>query len=158
MADRLVENRNDRSYTTILVVEQSPEEVFAAVTDVRGWWSQNIAGDTAAAGDEFTYRYKDAHYCRVQVTEALPGERVVWQILDNRFDFIGDQSEWIGTEVVFDIDIAEGKTRLRFAHLGLLPDHECFDVCSNAWRFYVGDSLRKLITTGVGQPNPKEKQ
>ena len=59
--------------------------------------------------------------------------------------------------VIFEITPIEGQTRLRFAHVGLVPEHGCFDVCSNAWRFYITDSLRRLITTGVGQPNPKEQ-
>ncbi|OXM45754.1 hypothetical protein CFP71_38230 [Amycolatopsis thailandensis] len=35
----------------------------------------------------------------------------------------------------------------------LVPEYECFDVCHKAWTFYVGTSLRDLITTGEGQPN-----
>ena len=57
-------------------MQRSPADVFAAVVDVRGWWSQDIQGDTATAGGEFTYRYTDVQYCRVQVAEAGPGERV----------------------------------------------------------------------------------
>lgn len=155
MSDQVTD---DRGYTLEVVVERSPSEVFAAVVDVRGWWSQNIQGDTETAGDEFIYRYKDVHCCRVQVTEAVPGERVAWRILENYFAFTADQSEWTGTTVVFDITPAEGGTRLRFMHLGLLADHECFEVCSDAWRFYITDSLRQLIDSGVGQPNPKEQQ
>ena len=40
---------------------------------------------------------------------------------------------------------------------GLVPEYECFNVCSNAWGFYVKTSLRSLITTGKGRPNQKEK-
>jgi len=31
-------------------------------------------------------------------------------------------------------------------------------VCSNAWGSYINGSLKKLITTGKGNPNPKENQ
>ena len=30
---------------------------------------------------------------------------------------------------------------IRFTHLGLVPDYECFDNCSDAWGFYINDSL-----------------
>ena len=45
---------------------------------------------------------------------------------------------------------------VRFTHVGLVPQYECYDVCSNAWSGYLGGSLRNLINTGKGQPNPKE--
>jgi len=37
---------------------------------------------------------------------------------------------------------------------GLVPDYQCFDKCSSAWSFYINDNLRKLITTGKGEPQP----
>jgi hypothetical protein len=40
-----------------------------------------------------------------------------------------------------------------FTHVGLRPDHECYDACSGAWNLYAGDSLRSYITTGQGRPN-----
>ena len=49
------------------------------------------------------------------------------------------------------------KTEVRFDHLGLTPEVECYDACSNAWGGYVNSSLRNLITKGRGQPNRKEK-
>ena len=49
------------------------------------------------------------------------------------------------------------ETEVRFAHLGLVPEVECYDACSNAWGGYVNSSLRTLITKGKGQPNRKEK-
>ncbi len=33
---------NDQHYTAIFAVDQTPERVFAAVTNPRGWWSEEI--------------------------------------------------------------------------------------------------------------------
>lgn len=46
----------------------------------------------------------------------------------------------------------DGKTELRVTHVGLVPEFECFDACSRGWSFYIGESLRDLLTTGTGQP------
>jgi hypothetical protein len=37
-----------------------------------------------------------------------------------------------------------------------LGEHECFESCSSAWRFYIATSLRNLINDGSGRPTLKE--
>jgi uncharacterized protein YndB with AHSA1/START domain len=145
------------SFTAAFSVDQAPEEVFHAITNVRGWWSEDIEGGTDKAGDEFTYRYQDAHRCRIKVTEVVAGERVTWQVLDNYFDFTQDKAEWTDTEIRFELVPRDGETEIRFTHVGLVPTCECFDICSNSWGFYLYTSLRTLIRTGRGLPNRKEQ-
>jgi hypothetical protein len=142
----------NRDLTLTLSVDQTPEEVFAAVMNVRGWWSQALEGRSAKVGDEFTYRYKDLHHSTHRVTEAAVGKRVVWLTLDANLSHAKNPAEWNGTEVRFDIARKGNKTELRFTHVGLVPECECFEACSKGWGFYVGESLRRLITTGSGKP------
>jgi hypothetical protein len=146
-----------QDYTTSFTVDQTPEEAFNAINNVRGWWSENIEGSTDKLAAEFTYRYEDVHFCKIRITELVPGKKVVWHVLDNRFNFTKDKSEWKGTKIVFEVSKNGDKTETQFTHLGLVPEYECFDVCSNAWGSYINGSLRSLITTGKGQPNQKEK-
>ena len=153
---RVERRMNGQSFAAAFTVDQTPEEVIAAVTNVRGWWSEEIEGSTDTRGDEFTYHYEDVHRCKMRVTELIPGKKVVWLVLDNYFNFTRDKSEWKGTEITFEVSHKGGKTELRFAHLGLVPEYECFDVCSNAWGSYIKGSLRSLITTGKGKPNQKK--
>ena len=145
-----------QDFTTDLLVEATPQEAFDAILDVRGWWSEEVEGVTDQVGGEFDYHYQDVHRCTVRVTELVPGEKVAWRILDNYFDFIDDQTEWKDTEVVFEISETDGGTEVHFTHVGLVPQYECYEVCANAWGGYLSGSLRDLINTGQGQPNPKE--
>jgi hypothetical protein len=147
---------NQESFTTTLSVDESPEDVFAAIIDVRRWWSENIEGSTDRQGGEFTYHHKDLHRCTIQVTEMTIPKRVVWLVVENSFNFTDDTTEWEGTEIRFEISSNGSKTEIRFTHLGLVPAYECFDVCSNSWDFYLHTSLRGLIRTGRGLPNPLE--
>ncbi len=146
---------NDQNFTTTITVDQTPEEAFAAINNVRGWWSEEIEGCTSKLGDEFTYRYKDVHVCKMRLTEVIPGKKVVWLVLDNYFNFTEDKTEWKGTTIAFEISKKGDKTEIHFTHLGLVPEYECFEICSNAWGSYVNGSLRSLIATGKGKPNPK---
>jgi len=143
--------------THSFTVDQTPEEAFAAINDVRGWWSGEIDGDTDKLGDVFTYRYKDVHYSKQEVAELIPGKRVVWRVLDGYLNFVEDKTEWTGTEVVFEIARKGDTTEVRFTHVGLAPEVECFSACNSAWGFYITGSLRNLIATGKGEPNKKEK-
>jgi hypothetical protein len=144
---------NFQDFTATFTVDQRPEAVFAAINDVRGWWSGDIEGRTNTVGDVWTYRYMDIHCSKQRITELVPGKRVAWHVLDGYLDFTEDKTEWTGTDIAFDITEADGKTEVRFTHVGLTPEFECFDNCSNAWGFYIKDSLRELITSGQGQPN-----
>jgi hypothetical protein len=147
-----------QNYTAAFTVDQTPAEVFAAINNVRGWWSGEIEGSTDKLGDEFTYRYEDVHYSKQKITKLIPGKKVVWHVLDASLNFTKDKTEWNGTDITFDISKKGDKTEVRFTHVGLVPEFECFDNCSNAWGFYINGSLRKLIAKGKGQPNPKEKR
>jgi hypothetical protein len=147
---------NNQNFSATISVNKTPQEAFDAINNVRGWWSENITGGTDKLGDEFIYRYKDVHYCKIRIAELIPGKKVVWHVLDNRFNFTKDESEWKGTDVIFEISKHGNETEIRFTHRGLVPEYECFDVCSNAWGSYIHGSLRSLMTIGKGSPNPKE--
>lgn len=142
------------NYTASFSVGQSPDEVFAAITNVRGWWTGEVDGSTGELGDEFTYRYGDAHYSKQKITEMIPGRRVVWRVLDARLAFAEDPAEWTGTDITFEVAREGDQTEVRFAHVGLGPELECFDSCSSAWAFYINGSLRRLITSGEGPSTP----
>ncbi len=144
-------------FTTTILVDQTPKEAFDAINNVRGWWSEEVEGTTDKLNAEFDYHYKDVHICKMKIIEFVPEQKVVWLVLDNYFNFIKDQSEWKNTKIVFEISKKAEKTQIHFTHLGLVPEYECFDICFNAWTQYIQDSLKNLITTGKGQPNPIEE-
>lgn len=144
------------SYTTTLTVAQSPKEVFDAINNVRGWWSEEIDGLTDKLGAEFRYRYKELHRSAQKITEFLPNTKVVWHISDAELIFAKNKTEWNGTSVVFEITRNAGKTKVRFTHVGLNRSLECYGGCTDAWGFYIRESLRRLITTGKGLPNRKQ--
>jgi hypothetical protein len=145
-----------KDYTTSFTVDQSPEEVFNAINNVRGWWSEEIEGDTDRLAAEFRFHHKDLHRSTQKITEFLSGKKVVWHVVDGQINFVKNKTEWDGTDIVFDIAWKGEKTELRFTHVGLVPAIDCYGGCSGAWGFYVSESLRSLITKGKGDPARKE--
>lgn len=144
------------SFSTTFAVDSPPESVFDAINSVRAWWSEDIEGRTDRLGSTFTYRNQEVHRCTMEIVEHVPGRRIVWRVVDNFFNFTQDQTEWQGTHIVFEIAGAGKCTEVRFSHRGLVPNHQCYDVCSSAWSAYIGGSLRALIETGRGRPNGVE--
>ncbi|HEY0246852.1 MAG TPA: SRPBCC domain-containing protein [Gryllotalpicola sp.] len=143
------------SFTTAFEVAQPPERVFEAIRDVRGWWSGAIDGDTRELGDEFTYEVPGIHWCRFRVTQVDAPSRISWLVTDSWLTFPETKDEWTGTTVVFDVAEQDGLTRVTFTHEGLVPEFECYELCSSAWSGYIAGSLRHLILTGLGSPNPE---
>ena len=146
----------DQNFAASFTVDQNPQQAYAAIINPRGWWSEEIEGSTDKLNAVFDYHYRDVHRCKVRVVELAPGRKVVWHVLDNHFNFTEAKTEWKGTDIVFDIAKQGDKTEVRFTHVGLVPDYECYEVCQDAWGSYIKGSLLNLIATGKGAPNPKE--
>lgn len=148
---------NTSNFTTTLVADQSPKQVFDAINNPRGWWSEDIEGSTNKLNDEFNYHYEDVHRCKMKIIEFVPNKKVVWQVLDNYFKFTRDTTEWTGDKIIFAIAEKDKSTQLTFTQEGLVPQNECYDICRDAWTTYIQQSLHSLITTGKGKPNAKGK-
>jgi hypothetical protein len=146
-----------QDYTKTILVNQAPKEVFKAINNVRGWWSEEIEGSTKKLNDEWAYHYEDVHHCKMKIVEFIPNKKVVWLITDNHFSFTKDKNEWKGNKIIFEITEKGKKTQLQFTQVGLVPKYECYDICTNAWGTYIQKSLRNLITKGKGHPNPMTK-
>jgi hypothetical protein len=134
-------------------VDQTPEEVFNAVRNVRSWWSgyysEEIKGDTEKLNDEFSFRAGGgAHYSRQKLIEVVPDKKIVWLITDSKLDFLENKDEWTGTKVSFDISTKGNRTELVFTHEGLIPEIECYNSCAPAWSQYLQHKLLPLISKG----------
>ena len=150
----------NKNFTTTLIVDQTPEEVFNVVRNVRGWWSgyysEDIKGDTEELNDEFSFRAGGgAHYSRQKLIEVIPNKKIVWLVTDSELDFLEKKDEWTGTKVSFDISAKGNKTELAFTHEGLTPEIECYNSCAPAWSQYLQNKLLPLITKGEVNTNKK---
>ncbi|PQJ09223.1 ATPase [Flavipsychrobacter stenotrophus] len=139
-----------RDYSVSILVDQTPNEVFNSINNVRGWWQGKIEGSTDKLNDEFTYQMVDVHFSKQKVTELIPNKKVVWHVTDSKINFVVDKDEWTDTEIVFDISTEGNKTKVTFTHQGLVPAIECYGGCSGAWGRLVQESLYSLITTRKG--------
>ncbi|MEQ9377499.1 MAG: SRPBCC domain-containing protein [Imperialibacter sp.] len=140
----------EKGYTTTIVVDKTPAEVFAAINNVRGWWQGEVVGNTDKLNDEFTYQMGDMHFSKQKIVEMFPNDKVVWLVTESNLSFVDKKDEWTNTKLQFDITPAGDQTELKFTHCGLVPTFECYGGCSDAWGGLIEKSLFSLITTGKG--------
>ena len=65
-----------QDFTTTILVDQTPQQVFDAINNVRGWWSEEIEGGTDKLNDVFKYHFENVHRCQIKVIELVPGKKV----------------------------------------------------------------------------------
>src|SRR5437762_9048988 len=145
-----------QDYTVSIKVNATIQEAFENINSVTKWWTENVEGSSQKLNDEFEVRFGDVHYSKQKLVEFVPDKKVVWLVTDSKLNFIKDKKEWTNTKIVFEVLTQNNKTQIHFTHIGLVPEIECFDACSNAWSEYIQGSLWRLVTTDKGQPGKKE--
>lgn len=141
----------NENFTTTILVEQSPAEVFKAINNPATWWSESIEGNPGKLNDEWNYHFEDNHRSKMKTIEMVTDKKVVWLVEENYFKNAKDQNEWVGNKITFDISKQGDKTKLVFTQIGLVPACNCYKSCEWAWTGFVEKSLQSLISTGKGE-------
>ncbi|WP_336959702.1 SRPBCC domain-containing protein [Chryseobacterium contaminans] len=141
-------------YTNTIEVKTTANKAYNALShQISLWWSEMFEGSSAQTGDIFTIRFGADIYKTMRVKEATPDTKMIWYVEDSLIALpeLKNQKEWIGTTIVWEIEQMGENTKIKVSHLGLHPDIECYDICSNGWVQFLG-SLKLFLETGKGTP------
>ena len=144
-----------KDYSITFLFDQPAADVFQAICNVRGWWSQTVKGRSQKLNDSFVYEHKPYHRSKQRVIEVVPDKKIVWLVTESNIYFVEDPNEWLDTEISFVLSKQKSKTKLVFTHHGLTSQKACFENCAKGWDYYLEESLARLITTGKGRPDKK---
>ena len=131
------------------VASSSPEQVFEALTTIlglSGWWAERTTGNTEVGG-VIEFRFIPGGF-DMKVLELVPGKLVRWEV-------VGGPDEWIGTTVQWELRQDGDFTIVLFRHEGWREQVEFMYHCSTKWGTYIM-SLKQLLETGVGAPDPRD--
>ena len=133
----------------IAVERTAPEKVYDALTTIEGlsgWWTEDTTGDPEPDGT-IAFRVPPGGFDMV-VTDATPGERVTWEVVDG-------PEEWVGTTVDWRLRRDGDWTVVLFSHRGWTEPVEFMHHCSTKWGTYLM-SLKGLLESGRGAPAPHD--
>lgn len=153
---------SDNSFELKTVLNAPPLAVYDALTTeqgIKGWWTPDCEVGSAV-GDKSVFRFDDMVDV-MRIDALIPGREVRWHVVqqDNHLsDVLGNNTEWVGTDIVFQLSEHEdGGTILHFRHDGLTPDLACYQICNNGWTHFMRTSLPSLLETGHGHPFKAKK-
>ena len=141
-----------QDYNVSITVSATAHEVFQNIKSVSKWWTPDLEGSSQRLGDEFTVHFGDVHVSTQKLVELIPDKKVVWLVTYSKLNFIKKEDEWTNTTIVFEISQQDDKAQIRFTHVGLVPEVECYKDCKKGWDYYIKGSLFKLLTEGKGTP------
>jgi uncharacterized protein YndB with AHSA1/START domain len=125
-------------------------DVYRALTTIdglSGWWTSDTQGEESKVGGVLKFRFHAGGF-DMKVLELHPDTHVRWEVIDG-------PSEWIGTQVSFDLKQQGDWTIILFKHQGWKEPVEFMHHCSTKWGVFLL-SLKSLMETGNGSPHPNE--
>ncbi len=127
-------------------------DALSTVDGVAGWWAQETVG-SSELGQTITVRFRNPQEeiigeMVMEVVALDPNKKVQWH-------FNAGPSEWIGTDVTFDLSQDGEYTVVLFGHRNWREAVEFTAHCSMKWATFLL-SLREFVETGKGKPSPND--
>lgn len=145
------------NYNTAIELKAKADKIYEALAyRIPFWWSEFFTGASSEEGDLFTVRFGDNIHKTIRIKELIPDSRVIWSVEDSLIAIpeLKNQTEWMGTSIVWEIEQKENNSLLLLTHVGLNPAMECYAICSGGWNQFIG-SLKLFLETGTGAPYRK---
>lgn len=134
-----------------IVIETTPDLLFKALTDpsqLSRWWARCRGSESASETITFYFGTGDNNACVMRVAELAKNQKVVW---------VCEDGPWIETEKFEFLIMKDPRgVALEFRNTGWPENEEFFMHCNAKWGFFLGVSLKNLLESGTGQPNPLE--
>lgn len=129
---------------------QKVYEALSTTEGIAGWWTTDTTG-IAEVGKIIVVKFfslegKELGSMDMEVKLLDQEKKVQWKCTDG-------PAEWIGTDIVFELQQQEEYTIVIFSHKNWREEVEFKAHCSMKWAIFML-SLKEFIETGKGKPSP----
>jgi uncharacterized protein YndB with AHSA1/START domain len=134
-----------------ILVNAAPPKVYAAIATsagLRGWWTADSQTEDHAGGKaEFGFDKRGTVF-RMKIANREPDKRLVWTCH-------GDDPEWKGTTLTWELSPKGEGTTVRFAHGDWKSENDYYAMCNSTW----GELMYRLKDFVEGKnPGPHWKE
>jgi len=133
-----------------LIIKAPPLRVYQALTEQKGlasWWTHYTKCEPKVDSIcEFEFEGGKVKM-RMKILKLLPQRMVAWHCL-------AGPPEWVGTQIVFDLQLAGQNTILNFIHHGWRNITNTYPHYNFEWARNL-TSLRSYVEKGKGYPDRK---
>lgn len=137
-----------------IAIAGPPQALYAALTDARGlagWWTEEVQAEPKV-GAVCRFRFGTDSGPDMEIMELDNARRVHWRCVKHGPD---PKHDWVGTEVLFELEPADANTVLRFSHRRWPEGADFIRHCSMKWATYLL-GLKRLLEGGEGTPYPRD--
>jgi len=132
-------------------IRAAKEQVYSALTTANGlrsWWTADANAEEKVGGKaEFGFDRR-AMVFRMKIEQLDPDKKVAWSCH-------GDNPEWNGTRLAWELAPEGGSTTVRFTHSGWKEVTELYAICNSSW----GELMHRLRDFAEGKnPGPHWKE
>ncbi len=118
--------------------------VFEAITEIdqmKLWYTTEISGHSKV--DQLINSKFGSSDFVVKVLALEENKKVVWECVETNLPFVGHT-------YTFELDENDGKTRIRFTHLGFEEQNDAYANMNFSWGKYL-ESLRQYCQKGLSE-------
>lgn len=148
-----MQQATEQDFELTVEIAAAPRAVAEALGTAQGigaWWTAQVEGEVAV-GETFRVRFGRGGWTDLRVDRLEP-TLIEWTCTGQDIADFTPTDEWVGTRMSFElVEAGEEATRLEFVHHGLRP-LDCIGICERGWSQHLGNSLRRLLESGVGEP------
>ncbi len=142
----------NQDYHSSISANITPSEALDKISRASEWWATNFEGSSQKPNDIFTVRFGNGDMYKVKVSEIIPDKKITWEVIDSYQGWHENHAEWTGTKIVWEVFPQKDSIEVKMTHLGLAPEFECFDKCSQGWDYLLQKSISRFLTENKGLP------